>query len=391
MDYILYGNGGSGNHGCEAIIRGTCAVLEGKSTIISISPEEDKRYNVNDVANIVPAITGERNKIDWIKAYIKLKLKKNYTDMDGIAYMPTIRRMSQNVKLALSVGGDNYCYGGTGLYAYLNKAYHANGFKTVLWGCSVEPEVTRQPEVAADLETYDLIIARESISFEALQRVNKSTFLAPDPAFFMEPVKCSVPDLFNKRKVIGINASPMIISNEKNQGITYQNYLNLIRSILETTDYGIALIPHVIWKSNDDRVVLKKLYDEINSKDRVILIEDHSAPELKYIISQCEFFVGARTHATIAAYSTAVPTLVVGYSVKARGIAKDLFGKEEGYVLPVQELSSPLQLLQSFNALFEKRVFIKKYLEEFIPQYKITIEDAKRKVQMIGEKIDYKE
>ena len=46
----------------------------------------------------------------------------------------------------------------------------------------------------------------------------------------------------------------------------------------------------------------------------------------KYIISQCAYFIGASTPSTIAAYSTGVPTLVVGYSVKAKGIAKDLFG-----------------------------------------------------------------
>ncbi len=51
-----------------------------------------------------------------------------------------------------------------------------------------------------------------------------------------------------------------------------------------------------------------------------------------------------RTHATIAAYSTGVPTLVVGYSVKARGIARDLFGTEDGYVLPVQQLKESDEL-----------------------------------------------
>ncbi len=59
---------------------------------------------------------------------------------------------------------------------------------------------------------------------------------------------------------------------------------------------------------------------------------DHSkynAKELKGYISRCRAFVGARTHSTIAAYSTGVPTLAIGYSVKARGIAKDLFGTEE--------------------------------------------------------------
>ena len=62
---------------------------------------------------------------------------------------------------------------------------------------------------------------------------------------------------------------------------------------------------------------------------RVVFFEDHNCMELKGIISKCRFFVGARTHSTIAAYSMGIPTLVVGYSVKARGIARDLLGGEE--------------------------------------------------------------
>lgn len=94
-----------------------------------------------------------------------------------------------------------------------------------------------------------------------------------------------------------------------------------------------------------------------------------TAPELKYIISQCSFFVGARTHATIAAYSSCVPTLVVGYSVKARGIARDLFGTEDGYVLPVQSLNESGQLTQTFRELYEKRMSVESHLQKIVPDY----------------------
>ena len=56
------------------------------------------------------------------------------------------------------------------------------------------------------------------------------------------------------------------------------------------------------------------------------------------IISKCRFFVVARTHATIAAYSTGVPTIVISYSVKSRGIARDLFGDEKGYAVSWKSL-----------------------------------------------------
>ena len=119
---------------------------------------------------------------------------------------------------------------------------------------------------------------------------------------------------------------------------------------------------------------MKMLLDDFNNNPRIIFIKDHNAPKLKYIISKCQMFVGARTHATIAAYSSMVPTLVVGYSVKARGIAKDLFGTSDNYVLPVQSLTDGNQLVNSFKWLEENQSNIRKHLEEFIPKY---IEDGK--------------
>ena len=382
MKYILYGNGGSGNHGCEAIIRGTQQALKGDYIIQSQSVEEDTKYSVN--ADINPQITGKKSKLKFINAYLNLKLFKDYTALDGIEYLDAIEKVRGKAEVALSVGGDNYCYGGESLYAYLNKAYQKNGFKTVLWGCSIEPEIVEKPTVARDLHRYHAIVSRESITYDAVRKVNSNSFLAPDPAFFMEPEKCELPPIFETRKIIGINASPMIISYEQNQGLAYENYKQLIMYLLDNTEYGIALVPHVVWKTNDDREVLKKLYNDFDHNERIALVEDHKAPQLKYIISKCECFVGARTHATIAAYSTCVPTLVIGYSVKARGIAKDLFGTEQDYVLPVQSLTNEDQLLRGVKWLLEKKDSIHNHLKTFLPEYKGKMDPVARAVEELA-------
>ena len=376
MNYILYGNGSSGNHGCEAIIRGTHAVLGGNMRILSQSPNEDAEYGIREFAEVLSAVNGRPGKVEWLKAYAKLKLTGNFTDMDGVSYLPAILSSKGYAKLAFSAGGDNYCYANPEFYSYLNEAYRRIGCRTILWGCSVEPEVVEKSQVSEDLKKYSLIVARESISYAALRMVNKNTVLAPDPAFFMEMKECILPEAFNSAKVIGINASPMILSNELKEGIAFQNYLNLIRYILKETDYHVALIPHVVWSRNDDRTVLQKLSDEINCPERVTVIEDHSAPELKYIISNCDVFIGARTHATIAAYSTGVPTIVIGYSVKARGIAKDLFGKTDGYVLSVQELEESTQLLSAVTELLDAREDIRMHLTMELPKYKAMMKEA---------------
>ena len=68
----------------------------------------------------------------------------------------------------------------------------------------------------------------------------------------------------------------------------------------------------------------------------------------------------------------------MGYSVKARGIARDLFGLEDGYVLPVQQLKESNELTQAFIGLYEKRDAIRAHLNEMLPGY-IARADAARK------------
>lgn len=337
--------------------------------ILSDNAAEDRRYGLDRLAQILEAKRERKNDARFLAAYAKLKLTGDYVDLDGLYYLPAIRDQKGKTEIALSVGGDNYCYGGTGIYGWLNRAYHKQGIKTVLWGCSVEPEVVQQPKVAADLAMYDLVVARESITYESIKRVQKNTVLAPDPAFFMKPQVCELDERWSRGDVIGVNASPHILKCEGCESMAYENYRRLVEHILATTQAQVALIPHVVWERNDDRVVLRQLYEDFHCDSRLILVEDHTAPELKYIISRCKMFVGARTHATIAAYSTAVPTLVVGYSVKARGIARDLFGTEEGYVLPVQDLYDPGQLTAAFDALYHKRTELRTHLEKTLPEY----------------------
>ena len=88
---------------------------------------------------------------------------------------------------------------------------------------------------------------------------------------------------------------------------------------------------------------------------RVFLLPDClNAMQYKGYVKRLSGLVAARTHVSIAAYSTFVPTLVIGYSVKARGIARDLFGDEAGHLLPAQELSGEAELIAAYDALMKR-------------------------------------
>jgi polysaccharide pyruvyl transferase WcaK-like protein len=174
----------------------------------------------------------------------------------------------------------------------------------------------------------------------------------------------------------------MVQGKEASPGITMENYRNLIRHILNDIEGSkVLLVPHVVWKSNDDRQPLTQLYEEFKDTGRVILAEDASAEELKGLISECRFFIGARTHSTIAAYSTCVPTLVLGYSVKSRGIATDLFGTDENYVVPVQKLTSDKDLVDAFDFILKNEDKIRERLQEIMPEYSKRAADNARYIK----------
>ena len=383
-EIFLYSHGGSKNHGCEAILRTTISLLsQNHIAVYSFRPKEDREYCVDNYCRLLDRQEMKPNKLSvgFLFAYFRLRFKQDESAIIRYYEKLIYSRIPAN-SIALSIGGDNYCYSDVWMHMENRAFLEKRGHKTVLWGCSVEPSLI-DTRMRKDLSRYDLITARESITYEALRKINSNVVLAPDPAFTLRKQPGNYPEGLGRKPYIGINVSPLIQSLEKGGNITMENYRALVAHILETTDRDIALIPHVVWDHNDDRIPLGQLYEEFRDTGRVFMVEDQNCMQLKDIISGCEFFVGARTHATIAAYSTCVPTLVVGYSVKARGIARDLFGSEEGYVLPVQQLRNSGELTDAFHGLYSRKEEIREYLSNMMPDYIAGIEAAKEAVERL--------
>lgn len=351
MNLLLYPHGGSGNHGCEAIVRSTLNITGANAILYSNAVEEDEKYQLNKLCTLKNAQQPiSRKSVLYWKALFQNKVLGVKDAYDVVAFNLIFERSSW-ANFAFSIGGDNYCYGTPTFIYLINRELRKRNVKTILWGCSVEPDAI-QGEMLEDLKGYTHIFARESLTYEAMKAKGiEQVSLFPDPAFLLERKDLPLPEGFQEGNTVGINVSPMVIGLEKEKGVTLQNYIELMKYIIKNTDMQIALIPHVVWSHNDDRIPLQLLYDQFKDTGRVCLIGDHSAEELKGYIARCRFMVAARTHASIAAYSEQVPTLVVGYSVKARGIAKDLFGTDENYVIPVQSFKQNRDLLDSFRWL----------------------------------------
>ena len=366
---LLYGVGTFKNRGVEAIINSTLKEIDFKKYNVAIA-SHDYEYNKNLYTNVKhikhyyksqELTTEEKEEEEKYK-----QIKFDYHNFEKL-YQKDVIKEVENADICISVGGDNYCYPHcTWLYT-IDEYAHKLGKKTVLWGASLFEEIN-DDELLNDLDNFDVLVIRESLSYNAIRKaVSEDRIIyAPDPAFSLEIKEVKLNKWYKGRKIVAINLSPLTIQNEEQEKAVY----SLIEYLLKETKYSILLLPHVTTEDCNDLDILKKIKERYQTEERIYLEEEnYNCNELKYIISKCNLLVAARTHASIAAYSTAIPTLVIGYSVKSRGIAKDLFGDYKNYVISKDNLT-PENLKIKFLYIEKNQEKIKKQLGKIMPDIK---------------------
>lgn len=378
MRYAFYSHGGCENHGCEAIVRTLSAMIkngrpESVIKLYTLNAQSDK---AGDLPNIDE--TEEFNytrPVSSLGFMQKLKIsslsRKSQKSADEYFYSLSCKNPSlKDNDVYVSVGGDNYCYGDGHMAAAFNRELKKLGKKTVLWGCSVGEEDLSEYKIK-DLKTFDLIVTRESMTYETLINcgIDKNTVLYPDPAFTLDIDTAFGSSFEVKPNTLGFNISSLI-GEYAGEGESIESIaVGFLRYVLENSDKNILLIPHVTKKEDGDQLILGRIAEKLGS-DRVSVVPDTlTAAQYKSIISRCEMFIGARTHATIAAYSTCVPTLVIGYSVKSKGIAKDIFSDYNGLVVPVSEITDAQKLIKAYVSFEEKAEIYRNVLKEKMPEY----------------------
>ena len=348
MKVLLPYHLGAGNRGCEGIARGISSILDLKHTqllLFDISEDDyqlDTYLGLNEIGELI--CTKQNKKVEVFRLICRLFQKI------GISFFYNQLMSSYYVNkanlddLIFITGGDIYCYkGGAKLPNLIVKKAKRKGVKTVLFGASVEEKLLNE-RIINGLKNYDLIITRETISFDTLTILGLKNYLYPDPAFFLNAEPCFLPDFFQK-KVVGINFSPFTDTSN----LFNQNICNLIDYILET-GREVCLIPHVFWKGQDDRDSINYIANKYQKHVHVIDSENMSYLQIRYLISKCTFFIGGRTHSVISAYSTHVPCLALGYSIKSKGIAKDI-GLPDYSVIDSNHLKSDKDVLEAFIQL----------------------------------------
>ena len=367
-----------GNRGCEAITKATAMLLNEPAVNIVAYTKNKALDTFLGLGNFCSLVQMRLTFLQKVFRKLKSFFAKNSEDHKRLFfhyhYLPYMKRINRN-DLYLSTGGDMMCYVDNEVI-YSNNYLHKKGIKTILWGCSMGKE-NLSPAKFDTLKNFSAIYARESLSYSFFKELGlKNVFLLPDPAFILESQTISLPNAFKDNMVVGINLSNYILKENTLESNKAKQVLKLINHILDNTKCHILLVPHVFWKDQNDIIVCNMVMEKLNNNPRISILNSESLNycEIRYVISKCKFFIGARTHSVISAYSMCVPTIALGYSIKARGIAKDI-GMPDKLVVDFRENLKNSALLDAFMYLEQNEAQIRTLLKTNIPLYVKQLKD----------------
>lgn len=174
------------------------------------------------------------------------------------------------------------------------------------------------------IESADLVIARDQKSADGIEEFSsKNIYVTTDLAF---KLPWNVEKSINSNKVkVGINISGLLLNNKTEstallveRKTDYDTYIcRVIDWLLDEKCYDIYVIPHV---GKDGEDYIKKIYGE-----QIHYFKEFKDPiSAKTVISQMDIFIGARMHATVAAFSSGVATIPTAYSRKFAGLYSNL-------------------------------------------------------------------
>jgi colanic acid/amylovoran biosynthesis protein len=396
-----------GNRGCEALIRSNVKLI---------------REQIPDARFLVPSRVIDRDIAQWasaeqdgvsfidaepIPSAIRWWSRGRRFIWRGLDAHPPMYKVTNQTRAAIAqsdalimTGGDiiSLDYGLESLYYWTRVCECAMdaGKSTVLWAGSVGPftaDLSVESRMRGFLSRFDLITVRETASFDYLTKLQiKNVELVTDPAFCLdaEAAPSGTLGVFDKGPVLGFNVSPLIRKFRKDDASKAdldREVVAFLRDVLDTTRHSVLLIPHVDpldgAEANSDstymNTLLKAMPQAALASGRIsILPRGLNAVQLKDVIRHCDSFMGARTHATVAALSQMVPTTSIAYSVKAKGINHDLFGHTR-YVLETPHVTAAT-LRQHFDLLQAEAEQIRTLLNTRLPDWRTKARKSAEKL-----------
>ncbi len=176
--------------------------------------------------------------------------------------------------------------------------------------------------MARDRQSYDYVIKNIA------EQKNIAEYI--DVAFFMPYEKIEQESGFTH---VGLNISSLLWNGGYTQNNQFGLKCDYKKLVKEIVDYFLSLkhtkvhlIPHVVGAERtieNDYAVSYDLWRSYNNRNLILAPLALSPIDIKDYIAGMDFFMGARMHATIGAFSSGVPVVPMAYSRKFNGLFVD--------------------------------------------------------------------
>lgn len=231
-----------------------------------------------------------------------------------------------------------------------------------------DPKIREQAK--RGIEYASCVMVRDKQSYDYVKELlpKKEVTEIIDVAFFM-PFKRKT---FDKSRVhVGLNISALLWHGgytRNNQFGLKTDYQSLVRDIIKyfLAQDGVTLhlIPHVVGADRgveNDYAVSFDLCEEFNNTNLVLSPLFLDPISAKNYIAGMDFFMGARMHSTIAAFSSGVSVVPMAYSRKFNGLFSDTL--QYPYVADMKAQGNS-DIMAVVKDSFEKRENKKKQIAE---------------------------
>jgi colanic acid/amylovoran biosynthesis protein len=241
------------------------------------------------------------------------------------------------------------------------------------------------------LRRSQTILSRDKAGVDYLRSIldaedfTRKVRFVPDVAFVLDPrgpehLTIEPSPIIRRQDsiVVGLNVSGLLFNGGYTQNNMFglkTDYRTLVhdvaRMLLKDENVVVLLVPHVfpqaVYRVESDPDACLIVYEQLRQvyPNRISLVKgQYDQGEIKYIIGLCDFFIGSRMHACIAALSQCIPAIGLAYSKKFQGVFETV--DAEQFVVDMCHSNSQ-QTLTTISDAFGKRSVISQRVASMIP------------------------
>lgn len=238
------------------------------------------------------------------------------------------------------------------------------------------------------------IFARDKASIGVIQEIlgapeaSKRVGFCPDVAFSLEAIEPSRLEIepplpvAGGETLVGLNVSGLLYmggysrNNMFRLRFDYAEFVGkLVERLLAVPNTRVLLTPHNFGASvENDQFACQRVWDTYKgpNRERLHLLKgEYDQNEVKAVIRRCDFVLGSRMHACIAALSQGIPCVGIAYSRKFRGVFETV-GLPD-MVLDARDLPEQ-DLLEGCLERFRNREAAASVLRRAVPKVRADLE-----------------